>query len=296
MATIAEQVNAEFLRIQQARNDLRAKGVELGITTSAADLDDLAMAYGKIIDRGNVNAQVKEGETYTIQPGYHRGGTVAGVSGGGSYELQEKTVTPTKSEQVVTSDDGYYGMSKVVVGPIPDNYQDVSPVTATAEKVLVGSTIVDATGKTVPGSMPNNGLLSKTLDATAGNQSYTPPKGYTSGGEIKIVLEEKSVTPTKSAQTVTPTAGKVLSKVSVPAIPAEYQDVTRVTAGAEHVLTGYDIVDETGAVVPGSMPNNSTLSLTFDPLTQSAVNIPAGYTSGGSVTMTDDLLNALKSI
>lgn len=296
MATIAEQVNAEFLRIQQARNDLRTKGVELGITNSAADIDDVAAAFGGIVDRGNVNAQVKEGETYTIQPGYHRGGTVAGVSGGGSYELQEKTVTPTKTEQVVTSDDGYYGMSKVVVNPIPENYQDVSPVTATAPKVLVGSTFVDSTGKTVPGSMPNNGQLSKTLDATTGNQSYTPPEGYTNGGEIKIVLEEKSVTPTKSAQTVTPTAGKVLSKVSVSAIPAEYQNVTPVTAGAPQVLTGYDIVDASGAVVPGSMLDNGLLSLTFDPLTQSAVNIPAGYTSGGSVAMTDDLLNALKSI
>lgn len=296
MATIAEQVNAEFLRIQQARNDLRTKGVELGITNSAADLDDVAAAFGGIVDRGSVNAQVKEGETYTILPGYHRGGTVAGVSGGGSYELQEKTVTPTKAEQVISSDDGYYGLSAVTVKQIPDNYQDVSPVTATAPKVLVGSTFVDATGKTVPGSMPNNGPLNKTLDATSGNQTYTPPEGYTSGGEIKIVLEEKSVTPSKSAQTITPAAGKVLSKVTVPAIPDQYQDVTPVTAGAPQVLTGYDIVNAAGEVVPGSMPNNGTLALTFDPLTQSAVDIPLGYTGGGAVTMTDDLLNALKSI
>ena len=44
------------------------------------------------------------------------------------------------------------------------------------------------------------------------------------------------------------------------------------------------------------MPNNGAQNLTIDPLTQSSVSVPAGYTSGGAVTVTDDLLNALKAI
>lgn len=296
MATIAEQVSAEVLRIQTARNTLRAKGVELGISPSTADLDDVAAAFDGIENKGAVNAQLKEGETYTIPKGYHNGaGVVAGVAGGGNYSLQEKSVTPTKSQQSVTPDSGYYGLSGVSVGAIPEIYQDVSPVTAGAADVLTNKVIVDATGKSVAGTMPNNGAVNKTLDATT--KSYTVPKGYHSGsGTVKIVTEEKSATPTKSAQNITPTSGRVLSKVTVAAIPDKYQDVTPVTATAPHVLDGDIFVDATGAEVEGSMPNNGSTSATFNPLTQDSVTIPAGYTSGGEVTMTEDLLNALKAI
>ncbi|MBO7697232.1 MAG: hypothetical protein J6Y28_04195 [Acholeplasmatales bacterium] len=48
--------------------------------------------------------------------------------------------------------------------------------------------------------MPNIGVVTRVLDATTGNQSYTIAKGYHSGtGSVSIVLETKSVTPTKSS-------------------------------------------------------------------------------------------------
>lgn len=392
MATIAEQTSAEYIRIQTNRNTIRAKLVELNLAVSTDTLDKLAAAIANIINRGTVNAQVKEGETYTINPGYYEGGTVAGVSGGGNYNLQEKSVTPTKNAQTIAPDSGYYGLSSVLVKAIPENYHDVSDVTATAPDVLLGKVIVTSDGKVVAGTMPNNGTVAKTLDAST--VKYTFTAGYYAGGTVQIVLEEKTVTPTKSAQTITPAAGKVLSKVIIEAIPDKYQDVSGVTAAAADVLTGKvfvdaegnevegempdngtvtkvldatttsqtiaagkhsgqgkvsvvletkdvtpsksaqtvnatsgklmsrvnvakipdeyitttdataaaaDIlVDETayvgGVKVTGSMPNNGALSLTIDPLTQSSVSVPAGYTSGGNVTVTDDLLNALKAI
>lgn len=128
--------------------------------------------------------------------------------------------------------------------------------------------------------------LKKVLDATT--ITYTIPKGYHSGtGTVSISLEQKTVTPTKSAQEVTPTAGKVLSKVTVAAIPDQYQDISGVTATPSHVLDGDVFVDSSGQTQTGTMPNNGTVSVSVDGITKTSAAIPAGYTSGGTVTFDD---------
>lgn len=396
-------VATEISRIQTGRNSIRAKLVELGMAQNTDNLDKLATAIEGIENRGAVSATVQEGDTYTIPRGYHNGsGTVSGVAGGGNYSLQSKSVTPTKAQQNVTPDSGFYGLSDVTVAPIPEAYQDVSSVTATAPDVLTGKIVVDKTGKVTTGTMPNNGAVAKTL--TADDASYTVPKGYHSGagtvkivpesksvtptkaaqtveategkvlsavevaaipgnfadttdadalaehilvdktayvggtdsnknpiavkitgtmenngavavtldadtkeytvpagyhngaGKVKLVTETKSVTPTKAAQTVSPTAGKVLSSVSVGAIPAAYQDVSGVTAVAGDVLAGKKIVASDGTVITGSMANNGPISGTIDGLTATSFAVPAGYTSGGTVSLTDDIETALAAI
>lgn len=168
-------IATEISRIQTARNTIRAKAVELGIGTSADTLDKLATEIEGIENRGAVSATVQEGDTYTIPKGYHNGsGTVSGVAGGGNYNLQSKTVTPTKAQQNVTPDSGYYGLSDVTVGAIPQTYQDVSSVTAAAGDVLTGKVIVTADGKVTTGTMANNGAASKVL--TVLEPSYTVPE------------------------------------------------------------------------------------------------------------------------
>lgn len=278
-------VSNQISRLQTARNTIRAKLVELGLVANSATLDACATAVEEIVNKGAVNASVREGETYTIPAGYHNGsGVVAGVAGGGNYTLQEKSVTPTKKTQSVTPDSGYYGLSGVSVAAIPEAYQDVSATTAKAGEVLTGKVFVMADGTVTTGTMANNGAVNKTLDATT--VKYTIVAGYHSGtGTVSITLEEKSVTPTKSAQTITPTAGKVLSKVSVAAIPSEYQNVSNVDAVAGDVLAGKIIVDAEGTEIEGEMPNNGAISGTLDTTTTSKT-IPSGYTSGGSVNIT----------
>ena len=387
-------ISTELSRVQTNRNTIRAKLVELGLATSVDKLDALASAIESIVNRGAISVTVQEGDTYTIPAGYHNGsGTVSGVAGGGNYNLQSKTATPTKRQQSVTPDSGYYGLSDVTIAAIPDAYQDVSSVTAVAGDVLTGKVFVAADGSVITGSMVNNGAVSKALDVTT--ISYTIPKGYHSGtgkvtitleqksvtptksqqvitpttgkvlssvtvapipdeyittgdataaadkildgetayvdgskvtgsmpnvgavnktldtttttqaiakgyhngeGAVSITLEQKSATPTKSAQTVTPSTGKVLSSVSVAAIPAAYQDVTAVTAAAGDVLDGKKIVDATGNVVEGSIPVNGAISGSIDGLTTTSYAVPAGYTTGGTVSLTSDIEDALAAI
>lgn len=387
-------IATEISRIQTDRNTIRNKMIEFGLAESTANLDALATAVDGIVNQGAVSAQVQEGDTYTIPKGYHNGsGTVSGVSGGGNYNLQSKSVTPTKQQQNVTPDSGYYGLSDVTVGAIPAAYQDVSSVTAAAGDVLTGKVIVTADGKVTTGTMANNGAVSKVL--TASDPSYTVPQGYHSGsgtvsvdpesktvtpttaqqtvsptegkvlstvtveaipaqyvdssdatataaqildgatayvdgekvegtmpnngaankvldtttpsytipagyhsgeGAVSVSLETKNATPTKSPQTISPSTGKLLSSVSVAAIPEAYQDVTGVTATAADVLTGKTIVSAVGETVQGSMANNGAINGTFDGLTTTSYSVPAGYTSGGSVSLTNDIETALAAI
>lgn len=292
----------EISRITDARNTIRDKLIELGMATSASKLDALATSIDGITNRGAVSATVQEGDTYTIPAGYHNGsGTVSGVAGGGNYSLQSKTATPTKNQQNITPDSGYYGLDSVTVAPIPEAYQNVSAVTAAAGDVLAGKIIVDSTGASVTGTMTNNGAVSKTLDATTGNQSYTVPAGYHSGsGKVQIVLETKSATPSASSQDITPTSGKVLSKVTVAAIPANWGNTTGDTATAADILAGvkaHTISNGSAVQVTGTMVDRGTVTATIDGLTTTSYTIPAGKHSGsGTVSLTSDIEDALAAI
>lgn len=279
----------EITRLQEARNKIRTWEVGLGIATSTDKLDDLATKAAAIKNQGAVDVNVKEGETYTIPAGYHNGsGTVKGVAGGGNYTLQTKKITPTKEQQSVVPDAGNYGLSSVTVEAIPENYQDVSAVTVVEGDVRANKVFIKADGSTAAGTLADNGAVTKTLDTTADNQSYTVPAGIHNGkGTVSITLEEKAATPTKKAQDITPTTGKVLSKVTVAAIPAAYQDVTGVTAVAADVLTGKNIVGTDGAVIEGTMTDNGAVAKVLDASTgNQTYTVPVGYHSGeGTVSV-----------
>lgn len=281
-------------KIESSRNIIRNKLVELGIATSSDKLDKLAAAIENMVNRGAVSVTVQEGDTYTIPAGYHNGsGTVSGVAGGGNYSLQSKSITPTKKQQNVTPDNGYYGMSDVTVFPIPEAYQDVSSVTATAVDVLTGRIFVTADGEVTAGEMLNNGSVDQILDAAS--LEYTIPEGYHSGfGTVRIILETKNVTPSKQSQTVNPTTGRVLSEVIIEPIPDKYQDVSGVTASPNQVLSGTKFVDSGGNLVNGEMTNNGEIQEILD-LENPICNIPAGYTDGGSVSVETESKTATPS-
>ena len=290
--SIATQIN----RIEANRNTIRDKLIELGMATATDKLDTLAEAIDDLVNRGAVSATVKEGDTYTIPAGYHNGsGTVSGVSGGGSYNLQSKTATPTKKTQNITPDSGYYGLSDVTISPIPDAYQNVSSVTASAPDVLAGKVIVSSNGSVVTGTMPIHQGYGEAL--FVGNTEATIEAGYHTGEEkVFIMLETKTVTPTKSQQKITPTETKVLSEVVVDPIPAQYQDVSGVTATSPDILSGKKARNADGDII-GSMTNNGAIVGSINGLTQTTYTVPKGFHNGsGTVKLSNDIEDALAAI
>lgn len=287
-------VTTELERLQTARNTIRTKLVELGLSVSTDTLDTLADDVESIENRGAVSANVKEGETYTIPKGYHNGsGTVSGVAGGGNYTLQSKIATPTKKQQNIVPDSGYYGLSDVTVEAIPANYQDVSSVNAVAGEVLANKVFVTAQGTVTTGTMPNNGAASKTLDTTT--TAYAIPAGYHNGsGTVKIVTDTETVTPTKAKQTVTPDTGKVLMSVTVNPIPAAYITTSDADAIASEILDGkFAYVD--GVKVEGTMPRLGAVSETIDTTTIS-YTVPKGFHNGtGTVSIKPESKTATPS-
>ena len=290
-------IQTEITRISEARNTLRSKATELGIAQQTDKLDVLATAFDGIQNRGAVDAQVKEGESYTIPKGYHNGsGTVSGVAGGGNYNLQTKSVTPTTSQQNIAPDSGYYGLSAVTVEAIPSQYKDVSSTTATASDVLANKVFISSEGETTTGTMPNNGAVSKVLDTE--ETSYTVPAGYHSGtGKVQISTEVKTAIPSRSSQVIKPSTGKILSQVTVNAISSDLQDVSGVTATAANVLDGTFFVTSEGALTEGTMVNRGANNQSIDGLTTTSVTIPQGYHNGqGKVSLTDDIETSLAAI
>lgn len=299
-------IELEINRIIGFRDSIRDKLIQLGIVGSDAKLENITSAIQTIYNNGAVNAEVIEGNTYTIPAGYHNGtGTVTAKSDttgdAEKYKLQSKDpITPTKLAITVAPDEGYYGLNPITVNPIPAEYQNVKDVDATSEDVLAGKIIVDAQGNILTGKMLNNGAVQKNLRVT--EISYTIPKGYHNGyGIVQIVLEEKTITPTKEEIVVEPTDGKVLSKVVVAPIPDEYI-ITNPDAG-EEAASSLDVLKDkvafvNGEKIRGNMDNHGALSFEVDGMIENVeVEIPAGYYDGtGKITLSSSIEEALAAI
>lgn len=169
-------------------------------TAVAGSIKDGETAYiggvkveGTMPVNGDVSDKIaKKDGTVTIPAGHTSGGTVAlddaekaklipgnirqgvtmfGVTGSMSAtegaNPQEKTVTPTKSKQVVAPDNGYNYLSQVTVEPIPAAYITTTDANAAADDIKSGKTAY-VNGKKVTGSHTDpaftlaNGVLSIT--------------------------------------------------------------------------------------------------------------------------------------
>ena len=129
-----------------------------------------------------------------------------GKAAGGVPVLQEKTVTPTKSQQGVIPDSGYDGLSQVIVDAIPAEY-------------IVPSGSVD---------IASNGEYD-VREAESVNVNVPAPEPS---------LQSKTVSPATTAQTVTPDNGyDGLEQVTVNAMPTATQATPSITVSADGKIT-----------------------------------------------------------
>lgn len=157
--------------------------------------------------------------------------------------LEEKTVTPSTTQQSVEPSDGNVGLKKVTVAAVQTETKTVTPstssqtVTPTSGKFLASVTVQAVPQET------------KTVTPTASAQNVTPSSGkFLSRVTVSAVpSESKTVTPTKSTQTITPSSGKWLSSVTVNAIPDDYI----IPSGTQQVTENgtYDVTDKASVVV-----------------------------------------------
>jgi hypothetical protein len=143
--------------------------------------------------------------------------------------LQEKTVAPGKTDQEIVPDEGYDGLNKVTVQSV--TLDDLSGTDGTEQMLNPG------TGKIVKGGMAELyriqaralNLDSKTVTPTTSQQTVTPSSGKDGLSQVTvnaIETETKEVTPGTSEQIITPTTGKYLTSVTVGAIQTETKSAT----------------------------------------------------------------------
>lgn len=99
---------------------------------------------------GIANAlRAKKGTTELINPQDFESEITNSTS---TITLQNKTITPTKSEQTIQADAGYDGLESVKVEAIPSEYIDTTSGTATGADILKGKTAY-AKGALITGTL-----------------------------------------------------------------------------------------------------------------------------------------------
>lgn len=316
--SIATQIE----RLQGVRNQIRAKMVALGLSENTDLLQNLADDLDKVALRGDASTTLNTStRSKTLDAGYYTGGTIKVPDD--YFPVNSTNTTATASD--VLSGKTFVGTSgSTVTGTIATaSSSDVSgdvkgtdptKITLTAAKTL-GSSSTTATAKAIVtkglytgSSNIEKDLTSKTLTATAeatlantnGAVSITAGTSdivktstgdYSNGFITKVTVsptpsEEQTATPTNVVQTVDPTPGKLLSKVTVNAIPSPYFNTSGVTATASTVLEGYKFVNSSGTTVTGTIAtaSSSNISGSVSGSNPEKITLTTEKTSGSSST------------
>lgn len=131
------------------------------------------------------------GNTISLTPSHPYSNLMKGYSDGTcvfNVSYKNETVTPTKETQTIKDTAKF--IKELTVNSIPDEYQNVSNVTATAEDVKAGKVFVDSEGNEVEGAM--SGTLADVSVVTAKSEDVLEGKvivdstGYAVTGTLSM--------------------------------------------------------------------------------------------------------------
>lgn len=116
----------------------------------------------------------------------------------------------------------------------------------------------------------------------------------TSGRPVEIIgIDTTDATAGESDILLGKTA--YVNNIKITGISTFDSDTKDATATAKDIYVGQTAyINE--QKVTGTMPDNGSATASIDGLTSTSVDIPAGYTSGGTVSLTSDIEDALAAI